>query len=111
MSAILLATGMVFLAAALRRLKFHSPFLAAFAVAFVPGVYISSTVTMDYVPALCFAMIALYASLTDRPVAAVPTTVGPDRPPKYPTTYYTDYMTWYQKRNYDVLNADQQAAD
>jgi len=47
----------------------------------------------------------------DWPLAAVPTTVGPDRPPKYPTTYYTDYMTWYQKRNYDVLNADQQAAD
>ena len=47
----------------------------------------------------------------DWPIAAVPTTVGPDRPPKYPTTYYTDYMTWYQKRNYDVLNADQQAAD
>ena len=40
----------------------------------------------------------------DWPVAAVPTTVGPDRPPKYPTTYYTDYMVWYQKRNYDVLN-------
>ena len=38
------------------------------------------------------------------PVAAVPTTVGPDKPPKYPTTYYSDYMAWYQKRNYDVLN-------
>jgi hypothetical protein len=24
---------------------------------------------------------------------------------------YTDYMTWYQKRNYDVLNADAEAAD
>lgn len=47
----------------------------------------------------------------DWPVAAVPTTVGPDKPPKYPTTDYTDYMTWYQKRNYDALNADQQAAD
>ena len=47
----------------------------------------------------------------DWPVAAVPTTVGPDKPPKYPTTYYSDYMAWYQKRNYDVLNADQQAAD
>ena len=46
----------------------------------------------------------------DWPVAAVPTTVGPDKPPKYPTTYYTDYMTWYQKRNYDVLN-QAQAAD
>src|SRR6185436_6054510 len=40
----------------------------------------------------------------DWPVAAVPTTIGPDKPPKYPTTYYTDYMAWYQKRNYDVLN-------
>src|SRR5689334_19347391 len=46
----------------------------------------------------------------DWPVASVPTTVGPDKPPKYPTTYYTDYMTWYQKRNYDVLN-QAQAAD
>jgi isopenicillin N synthase-like dioxygenase len=46
----------------------------------------------------------------DWPIAAVPTCVGPDRPPKYPTTDYTDYMTWYLKRNYDVLN-DAQAAD
>ncbi|UYN96371.1 MAG: isopenicillin N synthase family oxygenase [Enhydrobacter sp.] len=46
----------------------------------------------------------------DWPVAAVPTTVGPDKPPKYPTTWYSDYMTWYLKRNYDVLN-DAQAAD
>ena len=46
----------------------------------------------------------------DWPIAAVPTTVGPDRPPKYPTTYYSDYMAWYQKRNYDVLN-EQRAAD
>jgi len=46
----------------------------------------------------------------DWPVAAVPTTVGPDRPPKYPTTYYTDYMIWYQKRNYDAIN-QQQAAE
>ncbi|HVH80159.1 MAG TPA: 2OG-Fe(II) oxygenase family protein, partial [Stellaceae bacterium] len=28
----------------------------------------------------------------DWPIAAVPTCVGPDNPPKYPTTYYTDYM-------------------
>src|SRR5712675_799215 len=48
----------------------------------------------------------------DWPIAAVPTTVGPDEPPKYPTTYYSDYMAWYQKRNYDVLNTDtQQAAE
>jgi isopenicillin N synthase-like dioxygenase len=48
----------------------------------------------------------------DWPIAAVPTTVGPDRPPKYPTTYYTDYMAWYQGRNYDVLKtASRQAAE
>ena len=46
----------------------------------------------------------------DWPIAAVPTTVGPDRPPKYPTTYYTDYMVEYQKRTYNLL-ADQQAAE
>ena len=39
----------------------------------------------------------------DWPIAAVPTTVGPDRPPHYPTTWYTDYMLQYQKRTYDLL--------
>jgi isopenicillin N synthase-like dioxygenase len=42
----------------------------------------------------------------DWPIAAVPTTVGPDEPPKYPTTYYTDYMIEYQKRTYDLLAAE-----
>lgn len=46
----------------------------------------------------------------DWPIAAVPTTVGPDRPPKYPTTWYTDYMIHYQQRTYDLLK-DPQAAD
>ena len=40
------------------------------------------------------------------------TTVGPDRPPKYPTTWYTDYMIQYQKRTYDLLaDANRQAAE
>lgn len=39
----------------------------------------------------------------DWPVAAVPTCVGPDNPPKYATTYYTDYMIRYQARTYNVL--------
>jgi hypothetical protein len=47
----------------------------------------------------------------DQRVTDQQTTVGPDKPPKYPTTYYSDYMIWYQKRNYDVLNDAQQAAD
>ena len=45
----------------------------------------------------------------DWPIAAVPTTVGPDRPPKYPTTWYTDYMSEYQRRSYDLLNPRQAA--
>ena len=48
----------------------------------------------------------------DWPIAAVPTTVGPDKPPKYPTTWYTDYMIEYQKRTYDLLaTANQEAAE
>ena len=48
----------------------------------------------------------------DWPIAAVPTCVGPDKPPKYPTTYYTDYMVQYQKRTYDLLaDNNRQAAE
>ena len=48
----------------------------------------------------------------DWPVAAVPTCVGPDNPPKYETTYYTDYMIRYQARTYNVLgDLSQKAAE
>ncbi|WP_422000446.1 isopenicillin N synthase family dioxygenase [Reyranella sp.] len=57
-----------------------------------------------------YALAFFCDSNIDWPVASVPTTVGPDKPPKFPTTWYTDYMIHYQKRTYDVL-ADQQAAD
>jgi isopenicillin N synthase-like dioxygenase len=40
----------------------------------------------------------------DWPVAAVPTCVGPDNPPRYETTYYTDYMIRYQARTYNVFD-------
>ena len=46
----------------------------------------------------------------DWPVAAVPTCVDPDHPPKYPTTYYTDYMIRYQARTYDLLAAENKDA-
>ena len=45
----------------------------------------------------------------DWPIAAVPTCVGPSRPPRYETTYYTDYMIRYQARTYNVF--DDQAMD
>jgi isopenicillin N synthase-like dioxygenase len=47
----------------------------------------------------------------DWPIAAVPTCVGPDDPPKYPTTYYTDYMIHYQARTYNVFGDQPQAAE
>lgn len=52
-----------------------------------------------------YAVVFFCDANIDWPIAAVPTTVGPDRPPKYPTTYYTDYMTAYQQRSYDMLKA------
>jgi isopenicillin N synthase-like dioxygenase len=56
-----------------------------------------------------YALAFFCDSNIDWPIAAVPTTVGPDKPPKYPTTWYTDYMALYQKRTYDLLS--QQAAE
>ena len=53
-----------------------------------------------------YALAFFCDSNIDWPVAAVPTCVGPERPPKYPTTYYSDYMPWYQKRTYDVFGTD-----
>ncbi len=50
-----------------------------------------------------YALASFCDSNIDWPVAAVPTLVGPDKPPKYPTTYYTDYMAWYQNRTYNVF--------
>ena len=53
-----------------------------------------------------YALAFFCDSNIDWPIAAVPTCVGPDKPPKYPTTYYTDYMVQYQKRTYDLLADD-----
>ncbi len=58
-----------------------------------------------------YALAFFCDSNIDWPVAAVPTTVGPDRPPKFPTTWYTDYMVQYQKRTYDLLANANQAAE
>jgi isopenicillin N synthase-like dioxygenase len=47
----------------------------------------------------------------DWPIAAVPTRVGPDNPPKYQTTTYTEYMLRYQARTYDVFADAKDAAE
>jgi isopenicillin N synthase-like dioxygenase len=53
-----------------------------------------------------FALAFFCDANIDWPVAAVPTCIGPDNPPRYPTTYYTDYMIRYQARTYNVLGAE-----
>jgi len=59
-----------------------------------------------------YALAFFCAADIDWPVAAVPTCVGPDKPPSYPTTDYTEYMIRYQQRTYNVFRAnDQDAAE
>ncbi|HEY1796463.1 MAG TPA: 2-oxoglutarate and iron-dependent oxygenase domain-containing protein [Stellaceae bacterium] len=47
----------------------------------------------------------------DCPIAAVPTCVGSDNPPKYETTCYADYMIEYQARTYNVFADNRDAAE
>jgi hypothetical protein len=53
-----------------------------------------------------YALAFFCDSNIDWPVTAVPTCVEPDKPPKYPTTYYTDYMIRYQQRSYNVFGTE-----
>jgi isopenicillin N synthase-like dioxygenase len=39
------------------------------------------------------------------PIACLPTCTSPGNPPRYPPTTLMEYLTWQQRRNYDVLNA------
>jgi isopenicillin N synthase-like dioxygenase len=53
-----------------------------------------------------YALAFFCDSNIDWPVATVPTCVGPAQPPKYPTTYYTEYMIRYQQRTYNVFGPE-----
>jgi isopenicillin N synthase-like dioxygenase len=57
-----------------------------------------------------YALAFFCDSNIDWPVAAVPTCVAPDKPPKYPTTYYTEYMIRYQQRTYNVFGPNDKNA-
>lgn len=37
----------------------------------------------------------------DYPITCLPTCQGPDDPPRYPPTTYTEYMRWFARKNYD----------
>jgi isopenicillin N synthase-like dioxygenase len=58
-----------------------------------------------------YALAFFCDSNIDWPIAAVPTCVGPDNPPKYETTYYTDYMIRYQQQSYYVFGEAKDAAE
>jgi isopenicillin N synthase-like dioxygenase len=58
-----------------------------------------------------YALAFFCDSNIDWPIAAVPTCVGPDNPPKYETTYYTDYMIRYQQQSYNVFGETEDAAE
>lgn len=47
----------------------------------------------------------------DHVMACLPTCVGPDRPPKYPPTTYTEYLTWFTRSNYDQQDKEKSAAE
>jgi isopenicillin N synthase-like dioxygenase len=50
-----------------------------------------------------YALAFFCDAAVDWPIAAVPSCVGPDNPPRYATTCYTDYMIQYQAQTYNVL--------
>jgi hypothetical protein len=64
------AVGAVFFALILQQLKFKHFLFAAFALAFVPVYFISSTYTIDFVWTEAFVLISLYALLKNRLVVS-----------------------------------------
>jgi hypothetical protein len=60
------AVGVLFFALILQQLKFKHFLLAAFALAFIPVYFISSTYTIDFVWTEAFVLISLYALLKNR---------------------------------------------
>ncbi|HZS82271.1 MAG TPA: 2-oxoglutarate and iron-dependent oxygenase domain-containing protein [Stellaceae bacterium] len=46
----------------------------------------------------------------DFPIVCLPSCTGPDNPPRYPPTSYMDYMSWYQRQNYDHMRGEEKGA-
>ena len=70
LTALFSGLAILFIALILRRLCVPQYRLVALATAFVPLVYVNSTVTMDYLPAMAFQLAAVYCVLTHRPKVA-----------------------------------------
>ena len=48
-----------------------------------------------------YAIPFFFDAYVDYPMACLPTCQGPDNPPRYEPTTYTDYMKWFSRKNYD----------
>ncbi len=70
LSTIISTIGFLFFALTLKALRFKDVFLASFALAAVPVVYIHSTTTIDYTWALAFILISFYFVVKDKAVTA-----------------------------------------
>lgn len=70
LSTIISTIGFLFFAYTLKALRFKRVFLASFALAAVPVVYINSTTCIDYTWALTFILIGLYFVVKDKPMLA-----------------------------------------
>jgi len=65
-TALFSALAVLFFALSMKKIGFRHYLLAAYAFAFVPVVYISSTYTIDYMWAMCFIMMSFYFIVSDK---------------------------------------------
>ena len=70
LTAVVSSLGVMFFVMALRELKFRSSFLAGFALACVPVVYIQSTTVIDYCLAMAFQLMAFYFLVKEKRILA-----------------------------------------
>ncbi len=70
LSTIISTIGFFFFALTLKALRFKNVFLASFALAAVPVVFINSTTTIDYNWALAFILVGFYFVVKDKPSIA-----------------------------------------
>ncbi|HRH67352.1 MAG TPA: hypothetical protein PLU53_13700 [Bacteroidia bacterium] len=70
LTALVSTLGFLYFALTLRALRFRSVYLASFALAAIPVIYIHSTTAIDYNFALAFILVSLYFVIKDNPVVA-----------------------------------------
>ncbi len=69
-TALMSVAGVIFFALTLRKLRFKYIFLAGTTLAFVPTIFINSTISMDYIWAFAFLMASMYFIIINKPIVA-----------------------------------------